>query len=504
VITALFPRRLVLVLLLTLAAPAAAHAQAGFDDDRVLLQGFYWESYRHGDPNFPDFGKKRWYEIVRDNAAKIRDGRFDLVWLPPPCYCGQRSAGYNPKQYFKLDNSYGTFEQHRAMLEALLQNGVEPVADLVLNHRDGDTGWVDFKNPDWGLWAICRSDEAFSDPHSPVKDTPVEQRGAEEERPLPYAPGRVTTYQYGSFRDIDHTNKQVRRDILRYMLQLKSAGYRGWRYDMVHGYHARRVALYNKRTRPTFSVGEYDWDKHDEQRGWVWHSATTADDLRTSSCVFDFTTFFTLKDNKGKYRAWYGFGNGLGIMGDTTDAVPWKQRAVTFLENHDTGYRTNEDGSPQDGHKFDNFQNNWEVEQGYAYILTHPGVPSVYWKHYFDWGDGLREKIKALINARKVAGVHAGSQLNLQNNARDKGVYAAMVAGRKGRLYVRVGGGDDDWQPSASGYKDYREYARGAGWKVWVGLPGNPDVEQAPLKPALEVPSYRPGNQIEVPDDWLD
>ena len=50
----------------------------------------------------------------------------------------------------------------------------------------------------------------------------------------------------------------------------------------------------------------------------------------------------------------------------------------------------------------------------YAYILTHPGVPCVYWKHYFDWGDDLRNKIRALINARKVAGVHSGSELHLQ------------------------------------------------------------------------------------------
>ena len=26
--------------------PILAHAQAGFEDDRVMLQGFYWESYR--------------------------------------------------------------------------------------------------------------------------------------------------------------------------------------------------------------------------------------------------------------------------------------------------------------------------------------------------------------------------------------------------------------------------------------------------------------------------
>jgi alpha-amylase len=493
-----------MVLVAVFAAPLWVYGQAGFDDDRVMLQGFYWESYRHGTPEkFPQLGNQKWYEIVRANAGKIREGRFDLIWLPPPCYAGDQSAGYNPKQYFKLDNSYGSFEQHRAMLEALLTSGVEPVADIVINHRDGNTGWADFKNPDWGLWAICRSDEAFFRDDSPLKGTPENQRGAEEERPLPYAPSRLTTFQYASSRDLDHTNQQVRRDIIKYLLLLKSAGYRGWRYDMVHGYHAHWVALYNKRTKPTFSVGEYDWDKHAEQRGWVWHSATMPDDLRTSSCVFDFTTQFTLKDNKGKYPAWYGFGNGLGIVGDNTDGLPWKQRAVTFLENHDTGYRTNDDGNPQEGHKFDSFQNNWEVEQAYAYILTHPGVPCIYWKHFFDWGEGLRDKIKALVNARKVAGVHAGSQLFLQNNAKAKGVYAALVVGNKGQLYVRVGGGEDDWQPSFSMYENYREYATGSGWKVWVGLPGNPDVKQAPLKQGLEVPPYKLPDQIQVPDDWI-
>jgi len=63
-----------------------AQAQAGFDDDRVMLQGFYWESYRHGNPGrFPQFGDKKWYVIVGENAETIRQARFDLIWLPPPC-----------------------------------------------------------------------------------------------------------------------------------------------------------------------------------------------------------------------------------------------------------------------------------------------------------------------------------------------------------------------------------------------------------------------------------
>lgn len=487
------------------------YAQAGFDDGRVMLQGFYWESYRHGQADHPEFGDRRWYVIVRDEAPTIRSARFDLIWLPPPSYAGDNSAGYNPKQYFRLDNSYGTWPQHREMLETLLGHGVEPIADIVINHRDGNTSWVDFVNPDWDLKSITRYDDAFYNPDSPVKDTPIDQRGAEEERPIEYAHHGGTTYEYNSFRDLDHTNPQVRRDLIRYLLQLKSAGYRGWRYDMVHGYHARRLALYNLRTNPTFSVGEYEWDQQPAQRGWAWHSATHpsvsgVDHLKTSSCVFDFTTQFTLKDNQGNYRAWYGLGaGGLGLAGDTTDGLPWKQRAVTFLENHDTGYRTNDDGTPQQHHEHDSFANNWEVEQAYAYILTHPGVPTVYWKHYFDWGHHLRERIKAVINARKVAGVHAGSMIHLQQNARQRDVYAAMISGRDGReLYVRIGGSDGDWNPSDSGYTGFAEYARGAGWKVWVKVPGANEVLQAPLKPALPVPIYTEPSEIEVPDEWLE
>ena len=100
---------------------------------------------------------------------------------------------------------------------------------------------------------------------------------------------------------------------------------------MVHGYHAKWLAVYNRASNPTFSVGEYDWGQHAAQRGWVWNTATTPGQLRTASSVFDFSTLFTLRDNKGSYHAWYGLGRGIGLIGDNTDDIAWKNRAVTFL-----------------------------------------------------------------------------------------------------------------------------------------------------------------------------
>jgi alpha-amylase len=468
-----------------------------------MLQGFYWESSRFGHPaKFPANGTKSWYDIVKSDAATIAAANFDLIWLPPPAYSGDFSVGYNPKQFFVLDNAYGSRQQQQAALAALLQDGIEPIADLVLNHRDGTSSWADFKNPTWGPWSICADDEAFSNPASGIANTPAGQRGKCEETVSYRSEG---TYAYPSFRDIAHTDIRVRRDIVRYLFALQSLGYRGWRYDMVHGYGAQWIAQYNSVTHPTFSVGEYDWDKQAEQRGWVWATATDpaptgADHLRTSSDVFDFQTQFSLKNIvSSDYAKLYGFGTGIGLVGDTTDGLPWKQRAVTFVENHDTGFRTNDDGTPQSDHKSDNFANNWQVEQAYAVILTHPGVPCVYWKHFFEWGPDLQAKIKALINARKAAGVNSGSAIDLQDNARANGVYAAHVHGTHGDLYVRVGGDDTKWQPSDSGFQNYREYAVGSGWRVWVALPGNPAVITAPHHAAFPVPTYKQASKQKPP-----
>jgi alpha-amylase len=102
------------------AEPLIAHAQAGLEDDRVMLQGFYWESSRHGYPRkFPQFGVAHWYAIIAREAPEIRAARFDLVWLPPPSFAGGYSAGYDPKEYFVVDNSYGSEREQRAALEAL-------------------------------------------------------------------------------------------------------------------------------------------------------------------------------------------------------------------------------------------------------------------------------------------------------------------------------------------------------------------------------------------------
>ena len=104
--TAQFALVVVFLVIGVSAPPLVAYAQAGFEDDRVMIQGFYWESSRHGyQQKFPQFGSEHWYAIIAREAPKIRAARFDLIWLPPPSFAGGFSAGYDPREYFVLDNS---------------------------------------------------------------------------------------------------------------------------------------------------------------------------------------------------------------------------------------------------------------------------------------------------------------------------------------------------------------------------------------------------------------
>lgn len=121
----------------------------------------------------------------------------------------------------------------------------------------------------------------------------------------------------------------------------------------------------------------------------------------------------------------------------------WPSRAVTFVENHDTG-------STQ-GHW--RFPGGREM-QGYAYILTHPGTPTLFWDHAVS--EQLREPIARLVALRQRAGVHCRSALRILKATKD--VYAAQI---DDSLLLRLGPGH--WEPPH--HHDKKGGHGGAAWK---------------------------------------
>ncbi|RYX81247.1 hypothetical protein EON83_25005 [bacterium] len=435
-----------------------AHKQVGYNDSRVMIQGFGWESHQNGRQSSANGIEYRvhwthnWYDFVGSKAAELADAKFDLIWLPPPSQGA--GAGYQAEQYFNFNNNYGSADQQRALLRALSKHGVEPIADIVINHRNGSGGWANFENPDWPSWFICSDDSFWSqkleDLHNP-RDKEIWKAG---KKGAPDFDGSDSPSGTGG-RELDHSNPDLRAEIKKYLEMLKELGYRGWRYDMSKGYDPRYTAEYNFASKPSFAVGEYwdgdaalvaKWVKETEWKG-------QPDPAAGACCAFDFPTQEKLKTliNNSQYNQLPSIsahsGSGYGLIAVNPN------KAVTFLENHDTGV-------PQKEH--DSFNNDEKLMQAYAYILTHPGIPCVYWKHYFDWERG--PEIKALIHARKYAGIHSGSFLKTEVQG---DCYVATLGDEtteSSTLIVKIGA-SDDYKPDG---RVWNLETSGDGYAVWV------------------------------------
>jgi alpha-amylase len=394
------------------------------DGKEILLQGFHWDSHT-GSPENGKTAGKSWYRIVKENAETIRQAGFTWVWFPPSSD-SLAPQGYIPRRWNVLDCAYGSEHDLRAAIQAL--GPVKAMADLVLNHRVGvHTGGADFADPPFpdNRAAICRDDES---------GVGIGNHDTGERHPCG--------------RDLDHTNPGVRAAVVGYLRRLRQAGFRGWRYDLVKGFHGRFVGRYNDATGPDLSVGEF----FDGDRGKVdgWLRATGS-----RSAAFDFPTRFLLRDactrdDFGLLRA-HDAAGGEG-PGGLIGLRPG--RSVTFVDNHDTEYRR--EGEPDHGYGTRHFPGA-AVGMGYAYTLTHPGLPCVFWPHFFDWGETTRRQILALMRVRGAAGLHARSAVEI--HAARGGLYAAMIGGR-----VAVKLGSRDWWPGPA----WALAADGERFAVWV------------------------------------
>jgi alpha-amylase len=117
---------------------------------------------------------------------------------------------------------------------------------------------------------------------------------------------------------------------------------------------------------------------------------------------------------------------------------------VTFVENHDT--------SPRDPNFIQNATDEYKIQRmmGYAYILTHPGIPCVFWPHFYDWGQTYHDAIVKLITIRKTAGITSTSPVQIL--AATSGLYAATITGNNEQLTLKLG---KNWG-----------WAPGDGWKL--------------------------------------
>ncbi len=389
----------------------------GYD---IMLQGFHWASTNGS-----------WWNTLATKASEIASAGFTMVWIPPISDCGDNN-GYLPREWYNLSSKYGTGSQLSNAVTSLKNTGLKVIADIVINHRVGTYNWADFSNPAFpnNQAAVCSDDEWGQGTGSPD-----------------------TGSNYNAGRDLDHTNPDVRSTIIAWMRWLRQIGFDGWRYDYVKGYSSSYNSNYNEATSPYFSVGEL-WpdisgDYYASGADVNYHRQALMNWIDASggrSTAFDFTTKWQLMlavDRTEYWRLRDPDGKPIGAIGW------WAAMSVTFVDNHDTGY------SPGGG------QGHWAFPQdkreiGYAYILTHPGIPSVYWYDYFDSGAYLKNVISNLIVIRKNQGIHATSPITILKAETTE--YVALI---NSNTIVKLGPGmtfNTNWTLAASG----------TNWAVWT------------------------------------
>ncbi|GIL50540.1 hypothetical protein Vafri_6713 [Volvox africanus] len=407
--------------------------------DAIMLQAFAWDSCF----------QKNWYGTVLNKVQDIKAAGVSHLWLPPPSQ-SVSPQGYMPGQLYNLTSKYGDREQLLKLNQALQQAGIQPMADIVINHRCADEmdggvynrfrDDVDHKGRriDWGKWAITCNDPTFQGSGNPD-----------------------TGDDYGPAPDLDHANPELRAALKDWLSWLqRDVGFQGWRLDFARGYAARFITEYVDATTgaDNLNVGEFwvdlRWNgshleyNQDEarQRLCDWIKANGE-----RSCAFDFPTKGELQEavKHCQYdRLRDARGKAVGLLGW------WPAKAVTFVENHDTG----------------STQQHWpfpsqHVGLGYAYILTHPGIPCLFWDHLFAWGEGLRREIFALTALRRRLGLAADSPLKVL--AADKDLYVARVDGRSGSVVLKLGPRYDMGSLLPRREDGWAMTLSGRDWAVW-------------------------------------
>ena len=363
----------------------------------VMLQGFYWDSYTD----------TKWTNL--ESQADELSQYFSLIWVPQSGYCNTTSnvMGYMPVYYFDQNSSFGTQAELKSMIKTFKDKGLGTIADVVVNHRNNlgiNSSWVDYPSETYNgvTYKMLPTDIVANDDGGATK-TWANTKG------IILSSNNDEGEDWSGCRDLDHKSANVQTIIKAYEnFLINDLGYTGFRYDMVKGFNASHVADYNDAAGVSYSVGEY-WDSNSTIETWITNA-------NKKSAAFDFQFRYNVRDAV-KNNDWTKLNSTNNLVHDAN----YRQYAVTFVENHDTQYRSATE--TLDPIKRDTLATN-------AYLLAMPGTPCVFLPHW----KAYKQDIKAMIDARKAAGIkNTSTYTNMRSSLQ---YYANRVEGDHNMIVV--------------------------------------------------------------------
>ena len=361
-------------------------------DSSIILQAYNWNSWRTQNKSF--------FKYLASKSSEIKEYGIDSIWLPP-CSKSVSPQGYMPLNLYDLNSEYGTETELKNCVKSFRDKDMGVYADIVINHR-----CAEFQNKQ-GIYNVFGGKLPWDETAIVSNDIKFQGKGNHSNYKL-----------FNAAPNIDHSQKFVKDDLIQWILWLKNdIGFNGFRFDFMTGIDPQHMKEYFKNIDVDMCIGEY-WDNMEYNNEYLNYNQNAhrqriidwIDNSGKHSYAFDMTTKGILQEalkNKEYWRLADENNQPAGLIGW------WKEKSVTFLDNHDTHHLSQDLWSfPQD-----------HIVEGYAYILTHPGIPMIYWDDLNL--KGLKEVIVLLIKLRKEANINACS--NVEIVCADDKQYSAII-----------------------------------------------------------------------------
>lgn len=429
-------------------------------DKRTLIQYFEWYLPQ-------DCG--HWRRVQEDAANLARLGITD-VWLPPAYkgYMGVEDVGYGVYDLYDLGEfnakdtvptKYGTKDEYLAAIDALHENGLRVLADVVLNHRMGADhtefvlaakcdsadrrrklvenkriqAWTGFRFParKQKYSAFKWNSEHFTavDWNQITKTSAVYKlmgRRWSEKVDTEYG-----NYDYLMGADVNFANPEVREELLRWgKWYFETAKLDGVRLDAVKHISYAFFAWWLKSMRRDlredfFAVGEY------------WHSDVQTLLAYLENCRYSMSLFDVSGHFRFEQAAREGAAFDLRTILDDTLLSREPEYAVPFVDNHDT----------QPGQALESWVGAWFKPLAYALILLRDkGTPCVFYGDLYGIPhDGIApvRELEALLLARKKYADGAQTDYfdypNVIGWTREGGMAAVLSNGDNGWKRMKLG-----------------------------------------------------------------
>jgi alpha-amylase len=272
-------------------------------------------------PHDPQKADRPWsWQRIIDNMEKIRAVGYTAILISPhqKACGGGVSAGYDPEDFTKFDSAHGSESQLAALIKAAHHAGVQIYADMVINHLCGNQTYPRFSQADFHNAGDIR------DWHDQWQ---VENGSL-----------------YG-FADLRQESEYVRGELWNFLVKSNDMGFDGYRWDA-----AKHVPKWYWRDHIVNNVNK--WGKYNFGEVYDGNLDYLQEYVATGMAVTDYNLYFAMKES-------FRFAGNLAALDGAGFAARNGPKALTFVENHDTGTPANS-------------------LLAYAFITAYPGYPCFY------------------------------------------------------------------------------------------------------------------------------